>query len=223
MNVANIAEISKVPARRFFGLELEHPQDFMKMGLPNLMKLTEAMKRKLGFVKFAQVIDNNYSVLFSKEGWAPKNLTEFKEKGLAVITLRNPEFAHAATQGYNTHTIGLAINKPPNQHFYPAEPEIFILDSLGNKYPGAEKIHGALTRDFIKRLFPNSRVIVTPTGQQVDGSTTCLNWTLANLQTVKENMGRTDILNLLPKSSDLPRILEEQQQFVQNQRDSFYF
>lgn len=215
----NVAKITEIPARRFFGLEPS--QNFMQMGLPNLMKLMEAMQKKLGFVKFAQVKDNNYSVLFSKEGWAPKNLTEFKEKGLAVITLRNPEFAHTATQCYNTHTIGLAINKSHNQHFYPTEPEILILDSCGNSYPGAKEIHGALTRDFIKRLFPDSRVIVTPTPQQIDSSATCLNWTLANLQTVKENMGRADILNLLPKSSDLPRILEEQQQFVQNQRGSF--
>lgn len=211
-----VAKITEASARKFFGLEFS--QNLIEMGLKNLIKLMNGMQRKLGFAHLGQVIDSNFSVLFSKEGWAPKNLSEFKEKGLAVITLRNPEFAHPATQGHNSHTIGLVINKPPNQYFYPAEPEIFILDSCGNNYPGAKEIHGALTRDFIKKLFPNSRVVVTPTAQQVDGSATCLNWTLANLQTVKENMGRADILNLLPKSSDLPRILEEQQQFVQSLR-----
>lgn len=212
----NIVNIPGVTARKFFGLESATSLGIKE--LENLLGLKTLIQKEIGFADLGWIKDSKFSDLFSQLGIRPASLSEFKETGLATLTLMNPEFAHPATHGFNSHTIGLAVNKNPNQHFYPSEPEILILDSLGNSYPGAKKIHEALTRDFLKKLFPDSRVTITSNPQQTDGSITCLNWTLANLKTVRENMGRADILNLLPKSFDLQRILDEQQRLVQLSR-----
>ncbi len=211
----NVAKITEVPAKRFFGLEPS--QNLVEMGLDNLMKLMTAMQEKLGIVHLGTVEDSNFSFLFPNNSYGKAKLAEFKEKGLAVITLQSPEFAHPSTQGFRTHTIGLAIQKFSGKSFYCASESIVILDSLGDKYPGAQKIHGALLR-YIQPLFPHSDKIITKVPQQIDGSVSCLNWTLANLQTVRNYPGRIDILSLLPKSSDLPKILQEQQQLVQSLR-----
>lgn len=210
MNVTSSLECS---AKKFFGLD--KPEDLMKFGLENLLKLKESMKKKYNIVDLGVVTDRNFSTLLSRVGIRPQQIAEFKEKKLATLTIRSNAFNHGTSSGMDTHTIGLAINKNPNQYLYQENPEILLIDSLGNSYTRAREVHQSLIREFIAPAFPNSRITITQVPQQTDGSLTCLNWALANLKTVRENMGRADILTLLPKSSDLPKILEEQRQFLQ--------
>lgn len=177
-------------------------------GFKNAITLKVGMMKKYRIADLGVVESNNFSTLCDK-------IKEFKDKGLATLTIRDDAYKHSPSSKMNTHTIGLAINKGTNQHFYQSKPEILILDSMGDNYPGAKNIHQALIRDFIEKMFPASRVTITHNPQQTSGSLTCLNWALANLKAVSENFGRANILTLLPKSDDLPRILEEQMHFAQ--------
>lgn len=212
MTIPSIVESS---AKKVF--RLKTPEDLMNE-FEDLMKLKGSMMEKYNIADLGVVTDNSFSTLLSRPGLRE----EFKEKGLATLTISSPVFKHGTSSGMTTHTIGLAINKNLNQHFYQTKPEILIMDSLGDNYPSARNMHQSLIREFIEPMFPGSRVTITSTQQQTDGSLTCLNWTLANLKTVRENLGRADILTLLHKSGDLPRILAEQGQFLQLNPYSLY-
>lgn len=210
MNIKTVAEINP---RQIFGID--NPEEFSTFGMANLLQLKSLMLKTFGIADLGIIKDNKFYLLLSEDGLRQTRLAEFKKKGLATLTLMNKEFAHNPNDKMCTHTIGLVVNSPQNQYFYPSKPEILILDSLGSRYQGAQEIHNSLIEQFIRPLFPGSRVNILQKPQQVDGSLTCLNWTLANLQAVRENPGRADMLNILHKSEDLPKILETQRLFLQ--------
>lgn len=209
-----INPIKEYSAEKFFGLE--KADDLIAFGIENLIKLKCNMMEKYKIADLGVVIENDFSALLSKQALCEKKLAKFKENGLATLTIMSPEFNHKSASEMSTHTIGIVINKNINQHFYPTKPEILIMDSLGDNYAGAKKNHDLLIQQFLRPLFPDSKITIAQIPQQTNNSLSCLNWTLANLKVARENMGRTDILSLLPKSSDFPQILEEQKQFSQN-------
>lgn len=209
MNI-NINSIAEYSAKKFFGLE--KTGNLTEFGFENLVKLKSSMMEKFKIVDLGEVDDWNFSELLLNPT-REKKIKEFREKGLATLNIKSSAYN---SDYANHHTIGLAINKPTNQYFYQTTPEILVIDSMGDNYPGARDIHQDLIWHVIEPMFPGSGITVSKTSQQTDGSLTCLNWTLANLKVVKENIGRADILNLLPKSNDLPKILEEQKQFLIN-------
>lgn len=200
----------KLHPELFFGLK--NQKDFLDFGMIRLMGLKNLLQNELKFADLGSVEVDNISNLLSNSSCRPKNLSEFREKKLATLTLNGNEFRHGDNaNSMNTHTIGLIINKNPNEYFYKSPEQIIIMDSLGDNNVTLKKVHQALIDDFISKAFPNASIVITKKPQQIDGSLSCLNWTLANLKIAKENMGRVDIINLLPKSSDLHSILNEQE------------
>lgn len=210
MPVNNI--INQFTPEAFFGLK--SIKGFTNSCLENSFILATAMQEKLKFTDLGVININSISNLCSDIGTRPQMLSEFKESGLAKLTLISDIFENSL----NTHTIGLVINQNPNEYFYKTPEQIIILDSLGEKNPEIKEIHSKLKNDFIKKAFPNAEIITSIEPQQVDGSLSCLNWTLANLEVAKNNLGKIDILNKLPKSTDIDSILEKQQIISQNYR-----
>lgn len=199
----------EMPPQLFFGLK--NQQAFDKFGMEHLIELKEKVQNKINFVELGLVNVDNISSLRQFVPFRTKNLSDFREKQLATLTLKGPEFKHSSdSNSMNTHTIGFVINKNPNEYFYKSPEQIIIMDSLGDSYVGAKKVHQALIDSFLRPEFPQAEIIITKTPQQTDDSVSCLNWTLANLEVAKANIGRVDIPNLLPKSSDFDSILERQ-------------
>lgn len=203
----------------FFGIR--KVKDFIEFGAINLSNLGLAMQEKLKFTDLGLVkMDSSFNLL-SDIGKRPQ-MAEFKQNKLAKLTLSGDIFKHSTeARSLNSHTIGLVINKNPNEHFYSSRPQIIILDSLGNKTKEMQEVHNKVINDFIKKEFPDAEVIINSEPQQMDNSLSCLNWTLANLEVAKENLGRTDILPKLPKSGDMDAILAKQKIISQNYRAKF--
>lgn len=208
--------IKMLPPADFFGVKNQNY--FLDFGVGNLISLGIAMQKKMNCVDFGQLridsIPNFVSVL------NPNDLLEFRRNRLAKLTLTGDIFRHSSDpKSFNTHAIGLVINNNPNEYFYKSRPQILVLDSLGNKSTEMQHVHNKLTDDFIKKIFTDAEVIFNTEPQQTDNSLTCLNWTIANLEVAKENLGRTDIIEKLPKSSDIGSILEKQKIIVQEYMD----
>lgn len=201
----------------FFGLR--NGRDFVEFGIMHLFELGEKMRQKFGFADLGTVNSLDFKILCSDHSIRHKNLLDFREKKLATLTVVSPMLEHCDNADVNTHTIGLVINKNPNKYFYCTPDQIIIMDSFGDTHPIIQRIHQDFINEFIKKAFPGFDIIITKNPQQTDGSLSCLNWTLANLKVAKENLGRSDIVNLLPKSSDLPSILREQMLFLQYNLD----
>ena len=198
----------------FFGIKSsEKMQDF---GMENLIYLIAGMKQKINFADLGHVNINNFSELLSRN---KEQLEEFKKTKLAKLTLTGDIFKHSnGDKSLNTHTIGLVINQSPNTYFYKSRPQVIILDSLGNKKKELKTIHEKLINEFIKKEFPEAEVLINTKPQQNDRSLSCLNWTLENLNVANKNLGKTNIIELLPQSKDIDKILEKQKIISQNGR-----
>lgn len=211
MNINKIA--SSLSGESFFGIK--DPKEFMNLGFGRLIRLKAAMQKKLGFVDLGIIKTDDIHNLSQRT----QKVAEFKDKKLATLTLIDDKaFKHSNDpDSLSTHTIGLVINQNPNEYYYKTQPEVIIMDSMGANYPKSKEIHKSLIDNFILKEIPNAKVIITQTPQQNDGSLTCLNWTLANLSAAKNNMGRADIINSLPKSNQLSSILEEQKRILETE------
>lgn len=203
---------NSISAESFFGVKDQ--QEFMKLGFGRLIKLKAAMQKKLDFVDLG--ITKTYEICNLRQ--KVQKISDFKNKRLATLTLIDDVYKHSNNpDSLNTHTIGLVVNQNPNEYFYKSQPEVLIMDSMGGNYPKSKEIHKSLIENFILKEIPNAKISITQTPQQFDGSLTCLNWTLANLKAAKENMGRADIINHLPKSNQLSSILEDQRKVLETE------
>lgn len=145
----------------FFGLK--NREDFLEFGITHLTQLKDALQKKLDFANLGIVDADNIASLRSDSGRNLQNLLEFREKQLATLTLDSPEFHYknSSDDEVNTHTIGLVLNKNQYEYYYKCPEQIIIMDSLGNNYPGAKKIHQLLINNFLRKEFPNSNIVIT--------------------------------------------------------------
>lgn len=202
--------VNRVTPEAFFGVK--NAVDMQNYGNLNVYLLFKIMQEKFKIANLSNVNFDSFSDPFLN--FALKTL---KEHNLAKLTLENNRFRELNKVGrLDTHTIGLVVNKNPNMYFYNEPPQVLILDSLGEKSEFMKDIHKKLENDFIKKIFPNAEVITNVEPQQIDGSQSCFNWTMANLKVASENLGRTDILCKLPKSHEIETILAQQQLMCKN-------
>lgn len=211
MKINNV--LRNMPPIDFFGLKTG--DDLYKFGMERLGLLHLLMQQKYNFAGLGVVFADKISNLRADDLSRPQNLADFKNKKLAWLTINGEEFRDSnLSYELGSHTIGLVINENPNQYFYKTNPQIIIMDSFGNELPFIKKVHQVLIDDFISKEFPGSEIIINTEPQQTENTLSCFNWAMANLKIARENYGRTDLINLLPKSSDYNKILEEQKQLL---------
>lgn len=205
--------IYKISAKSYFGVKSQ--KEFMTTGFGRLINLKAILKKHIDFADLGIVKTSDFASLNQR----PRQIQELNEKHLATITLVDDGFRHSSSSdSLSTHTIGIVINKNANEYFYKTQPEILIIDSMGDSYPRAKNIHSELIDKFLSKQFPGSRFIVSKNIQQTPDSLTCLNWTLANLQVARKNLGRADLLNILPKKGQINSILNEQKRILENSK-----